>query len=373
MRNIFLGTVALLMLAACSKEPEPVAEPVADLEAGKAIANASCSGCHGMDGRGEAGNIPNLAAQPADYLIEALHAYKDGRRHHAALQNMATSMSEADIRNIAAYYSSQPRLETVAAAAPTESGASSYEEGAKIASICADCHGENGYSDTPGVPNLAGQQPAYLIVSTQEYVNGSRGHEAKEAMLQDLKLVDIEKMAMYFAAQPTPVREAPPFGDPVKGEPLSAGCGQCHGERGVSHEPLVPSLAAQEPTYLVNSIKAYRDQERKHEEMTTDNTDEEINDIAAYYAIQKGQSAIDQAGSVQELAAKCDRCHGPAIGKTTMVVPSLNGQNKQYLIKGMKEYRDSDRSSSMMHKMSADYTDEQIEEIASYYAAQPAN
>jgi cytochrome c553 len=371
MRNFIFSIVALLILAACSKEPEPTG-PIVDIDAGKTIAQATCAGCHGMDGRGEAGDIPNLAAQSADYLIDALHAYKDGRRHHAALQNMTAGMSAADIRNIAAYYSSLPPLAAVVETQQPKSAASSYEEGAQIATICAECHGENGYSTTPGVPSLAGQQPAYLIVSTQEYASGSRGHVGKEAMLKGLAQVDIEKMAMYFASQPQSVRETPPFGDPAKGEPLSAGCGECHGARGVSYDPMVPSLAGQEPYYLVNAIKAYRDHERQHEEMMTNKNDKEIEDIAAYYAVQKPQAAIDQSVSMQELAAKCDRCHGPAVGKSSIVVPSLNGQNRQYLVDVMKAYRDNDRGSSMMHKMSADYSDEMIEAIAGYYASHPA-
>jgi len=372
MKSVLFSIVALLMLAACSKEPAP-SKPAVDLEAGKAIAKATCAACHGMDGRGEGKNIPNLAAQPADYLIDALHAYKDGRRHHAALRDMAQGMSEADIRNIAAYYSSQPPLKTTADTQSSQLDESTYEEGGEIAKVCAGCHGENGHSTTPGVPSLAGQQPAYLIVSTQEYASGSRGHVEKKAMLQGLKKLDIEKMAMYFASQQPVAHKAPPFGDPVKGEPLSAGCGECHGARGISHDPLVPSLAGQDPTYLVEAIKAYRDHKRKHEEMMADKTDQEIEDIAAYYAVQTSKAAADQSASVQELAAKCDRCHGSALGKTSMVVPSLNGQNEEYLVKVMKAYRGGDRGSSMMHKMSADYSDETIEEIARYYASRPAN
>jgi cytochrome c553 len=105
--------------------------------------------------------------------------------------------------------------------------------------------------------------------------------------------------------------------------------------------------------------------------MMTDKNDQEIEDIAAYYAVQEPQAAIGQSVPVKELAAKCDRCHGPAVGKTSMVVPSLQGQNRQYLVDVMKAYRDDDRGSSMMHKMSAEYSDEMIESIASYYAGHP--
>jgi len=370
MKRILYCAALLSMVAACTGEPEP-AKPAVDVAAGKAIAEKSCSACHGLDGRGKTREIPNLTAQPANYLIEAMHAYRDGKRHHAALQNMTSGMSEADISNVAAYYAGLTPLEAVSAPEPEPEpeSASSYGEGAAVAAVCTKCHGEKGVSDTPGVPSLAGQQPAYLIVSTQEYQDGSRGHVEKEEMLKDLKQIDIEKMAMYFASQVPPAREAPPFGDPKAGEPLSASCGGCHGEYGISDDPLIPSLASQEPTYLVNAIKAYRDHKREHEEMMTDKSDQEIEDIAAYYVVQKARAATDQSASVQELAAKCDRCHGPALGKTAIVVPSLNGQNKQYLINVMKAYRDDDRGSSMMHKMSADYSDEMIGKIAEYYAS----
>ena len=61
MKNLLFGLFAVALLAACAEEQEPVG-PVVDIDAGKAIAEESCSGCHGMDGRGETGDIPNLAA-----------------------------------------------------------------------------------------------------------------------------------------------------------------------------------------------------------------------------------------------------------------------------------------------------------------------
>ena len=372
MRNFLLGMIALSTLAACSEEQGQPAQ-LTDIEAGKAIAEERCSGCHGLDGRGQESDIPDLAAQPADYLADALHAYKDGRRHHAALRDMVSGMSEAEIRNIAAYYSSLPAVEVSVETAPTPRGEAVYEDGAEIAAICTDCHGENGYSEEPGIPSLAGQQPAYLIASTLEYVKGKRGHAEKEQMLQGLRQIDIEKMSLYFASQLPPVREAPPFGDPARGEPLSAACGECHGARGIGHEPLVPSLAGQEPYYLVKAIKAYRDQDRHHDVMMTDRSDADIEDIAAFYAVQGVEAAAAESWAVQELAAKCDRCHAPSTGTFSTAMPSLRGQNREYLVKAMKAYRDDERASTMMHKMSADYSDEMIEALATHYAVRSGN
>jgi len=56
-----------------------------------------------------------------------------------------------------------------------------------------------------------------------------------------------------------------------------------------------------------------------------------------------------------------------------MVVPVLNGQKKDYLLRVMKQYRDGERGSSMMHKMSSGYSDDLLEEIAAHYASQSAD
>jgi cytochrome c553 len=69
------------------------------------------------------------------------------------------------------------------------------------------------------------------------------------------------------------------------------------------------------------------------------------------------------------MARKCDRCHNPPSGNRNPSTPLLNGQSHDYLVKAMKEYRDSDRENSMMHKMSSRYSDEMIEALAAYYAS----
>ncbi|HKJ17344.1 MAG TPA: c-type cytochrome [Xanthomonadales bacterium] len=368
MRKFLLMVPALLALAACSDE-QTSQVPAGDIETGKTMAAEHCSGCHGLDGRGLATDIPDLAGQKTEYLADALTAYKDGRRHHAALRDLVSEMDETTIASLALYYSSLPPLEAGTSQVTQSVTGSSYHEGKAIAEICTDCHGDNGYSETPGTPSLAGQQPAYLIVSTLEYVNGSRGHAEKEAMLQGLQQVDIEKMSFYFAAQSPPVRGQAPFGDPARGEPLSAACGECHGARGISHEPLVPSLAGQEPNYLADAIRAYRDHGRDHDVMMTDRTDAEIEDIAAFYAVQSAEPAVSRLAEVEKLAAKCDRCHASTTGTLSIAVPSLRGQNQEYLVNAMKAYRDENRGSSMMHKMSASYSDETIEALAAYYSS----
>jgi cytochrome c553 len=75
--------------------------------AGKKKAPA-CEACHGADGNGIAPNYPALAGQYQDYLEQVLHEYKDGQRTNAIMNGMAAPLSEQDIKDLAAYFSSLP-------------------------------------------------------------------------------------------------------------------------------------------------------------------------------------------------------------------------------------------------------------------------
>jgi len=96
MKNLLLGVVLVLALAACTDKRESAPEPVTgDIAAGKVIAERDCKACHGANGGGVAPGIPHLAAQRERYLLASLKEYKEGKRAHAALKDMATKMSEA--------------------------------------------------------------------------------------------------------------------------------------------------------------------------------------------------------------------------------------------------------------------------------------
>lgn len=111
MRYLLITAVATVLLVGCTDKPAPLAESGADLVAGKLLAEANCAGCHDLLGRGAAPGIPHLAAQVEEYLIASLRAYREGRRFHAALQDMTAHMSTKEIRDVVAYYSSLAPLE----------------------------------------------------------------------------------------------------------------------------------------------------------------------------------------------------------------------------------------------------------------------
>lgn len=83
------------------------AATAADIEAGKAK-SVVCQACHGPDGNGIGDpQYPNIAGQYADYLAKALHDYKSGARKNAIMAGFATTLSDEDIANLAAYFASQ--------------------------------------------------------------------------------------------------------------------------------------------------------------------------------------------------------------------------------------------------------------------------
>jgi cytochrome c553 len=76
-----------------------------DAEAGK-VKSATCAACHGAEGISANEIWPNLAGQKGAYLVKQLKAFKDGTRSDPMMSPMAAPLSDEDIENLAAYYSS---------------------------------------------------------------------------------------------------------------------------------------------------------------------------------------------------------------------------------------------------------------------------
>lgn len=69
---------------------------------------AICGACHGTDGIAKLGMYPNLAGQYDNYIKQALHAYKSGERQNAIMNAQAAGLSDKDIDELAAWFSSRP-------------------------------------------------------------------------------------------------------------------------------------------------------------------------------------------------------------------------------------------------------------------------
>ncbi|MEJ2114793.1 MAG: cytochrome c [Gammaproteobacteria bacterium] len=95
-----VGVVSILLLSLSS-----VAVYAGDAEAGKAK-SVTCAACHGGQGISPTGTWPNLAGQKEQYLLAQLKAFKEGARVNAQMAPMVANLSEDDMANLAAYYSS---------------------------------------------------------------------------------------------------------------------------------------------------------------------------------------------------------------------------------------------------------------------------
>ncbi len=81
-------------------------------EAGREKA-ATCAACHGKDGHSVDPSYPNLAGQYQSYLIKALSDYRGGRRTNAIMAGFASQLSNQDIEDLAAWFSSQQGLKVL--------------------------------------------------------------------------------------------------------------------------------------------------------------------------------------------------------------------------------------------------------------------
>jgi len=76
-----------------------------DAKAGRQKAESVCAVCHGVDGLAKIPEAPNLAGQNENYLIEQITAFKSGERKNEMMSVVVQDLSDADIENLAAYYS----------------------------------------------------------------------------------------------------------------------------------------------------------------------------------------------------------------------------------------------------------------------------
>lgn len=168
----------------------------------------------------------------------------------------------------------------------------SYKLGSKAAAVCALCHGNNGNSLNPDIPNLAGQNPTYLLEQMRQFSVGERRYEFMEGLIKALKPEDKIGIAVFFANQEVQTKPAANAALADKGKAYYAkNCLACHGEQGRGSEGFA-RIAGQQPGYLTLTLKRYRDGSsvRKGSVMapsTKAMTDEEITAVATYISSLK--------------------------------------------------------------------------------------
>lgn len=133
------------------------------------------------------------------------------------------------------------------------------EAGKKASFFCANCHGPDGNSNIGEVPNLAGQNPVFLLEQIRKFGEGSRKNEFMEQLIRVLSEEDKINIAVYYAQQPVRLRPVTDTTLQARGMELySKVCVRCHGEQGRGGERIA-RLAGQQPPYLNLALTRYRD------------------------------------------------------------------------------------------------------------------
>lgn len=169
---------------------------------GKELA-MQCAVCHGDKGISPSPEFPSLAGQLATYTYKQLQDYKNGQRTHTLMTSMAAGLSDQDMADMAAWYSSLPAPKNKAGKKVLEIAERLVSEGDGKRTLppCATCHGSNGEGERMDIPALAGQQAEYFAATLTAYKNGERHNDIYSRMRilsQQLSDTEIQELAQYY-------------------------------------------------------------------------------------------------------------------------------------------------------------------------------
>ena len=162
-----------------------------------------------------------------------------------------------------------------------------YKVGRKVSAVCANCHGDGGNSTKPSVPNLAGQNPAYLLEQVRQFADGRRRYEFMEGMIRAMNSDEKIGMVLFYAAQPVTPKPVADAALLAKGQEIfGKNCFRCHGDMGRGNDQIA-RIAGQQTDYLRSTLKRYRDgpNTRANSIMTPNTkllTDADIESLVAY-------------------------------------------------------------------------------------------
>jgi cytochrome c553 len=177
--------------------------------------------------------------------------------------------------------------------------------GKKLNGDCAGCHGDAGTTDTPDVPNLAGQDALYTFKQLSDYKEGTRASPIMGEAVKPLSEKDMADLAAFYASlPPAPGAAGLPAGAAAvlpltsigDGARLMPACDACHGKRGAGDTGSygMPKLSGQKFDDMATQLTTFRSGERANDVygvmriLCKHLTDAEIAGLAAYYSGKAG-------------------------------------------------------------------------------------
>ena len=195
-----------LLLAAALAAPASASEAAKakpDVAKGQAISTNVCGACHSADGsRGSPAN-PILQGQHPEYLVKQLTEFKEGKRDNPVMKGMASTLSEDDMRNVAAFYASKDAKPGFAKSKESVAlGEKIYRGGIADRAVpaCAGCHSPTGAGIPAQYPRLRGQHADYTEAQLVAFRGGLRKNSPQmTGVAAKMNDKEIKAVADYIA------------------------------------------------------------------------------------------------------------------------------------------------------------------------------
>lgn len=206
--TLMAGLVACAAWLATPAMAQPAPAKI-DLAKGQQLAAQVCAACHGADGNAPSPANPKLAGQHADYLYKQLNNFvpkkgaKEAERANAVMAGFAATLSDADRRNLSAYFAAQAYKPASAKNKDlVELGQQIYRAGiaAKQVPSCTGCHGPTGSGIPAQYPRLGGQWAEYTESQLTQFRSGQRKNSTQmTAIAARMSDAEIKAVSDYIA------------------------------------------------------------------------------------------------------------------------------------------------------------------------------
>ena len=210
MKNPLLSSILAALVLVSAAVGASAQSVKADAVAGEKKV-AMCIGCHNIPGYQasfpEIYKVPKIAGQNGAYIVAALTAYRAGERKHPSMRAIATSLSDQDMADVAAYYEQLGRADGAAAPAKADEAPANVSKLLAQAN-CASCHGANFSAPiAPAYPKLAGQHADYLYVALKAYQTDhnpiyGRNNQIMMGMARPFTHPELKALAGYLSSLP---------------------------------------------------------------------------------------------------------------------------------------------------------------------------
>jgi cytochrome c553 len=186
---------------------KPIQQRTGDPLAGKAKSQL-CQGCHGEDGNSLSTSIPKLGGQNPAYISKQVHNFQAGSRKHAIMNDLAVTVNDDELIDIAAYFASQSKMKGDEPA-DNPIGKNLFLNGDASRKIvaCVNCHGVKGKGLEPNptmIPVIGGQNKDYLSRQLANFRKGDRSNSPDGVMNEMTKSLtdgELKLLAEYVSGQ----------------------------------------------------------------------------------------------------------------------------------------------------------------------------